>query len=222
MGEKIAEKFELYDILGTIIPGLVAVGLIYAALSWTGHEVKIPPMPEALQVLILTSVAVVLGQLVQSIGSLLEGFYFWTWGGMPSDVALRGKGKRISAAQSGELKGRLRKHCIGDADREIKDHELFLAALAICNHKSLGRVAKFNSLYAYHRALTTLLLLSTLATLGLIFFVEPNPPAAWRVFIGEAAATLLFWYRTKQRGTYFADEVLRMADLEVAQHRITE
>jgi hypothetical protein len=222
MDDKITDKFELYDILGTLVPGLVAVGLIYATIAWTGHKVDIPAMPEALQVLILSAVAVVLGQLVQSVGSLIEGFYFWTWGGRPSDVALRGKGKRITGSQSTVLKARLSKHLSGGVERDSEDHEVFLHALSVCNHKSLGRVAKFNSLYAYHRALTTLLLISTVATMVIIFFAEPNPPAAWRVLIGETAATLLFWYRTKQRGMYFADEVLRMADLEIAQRNTSE
>ncbi|PYS94641.1 MAG: hypothetical protein DMF64_00130 [Acidobacteria bacterium] len=222
MSEKITEKFELYDVLGTLVPGLVAVGLIYTALSWTGHKVEIPTMPEALQVLVLSAVAIVLGQLVQTLGSLLEGFYFWTWRGRPSDRALQGKSRRMSASQSAELKGRLNSHFLGNANQDMSDHEIFLCALSICNHRSLGRVARFNSLYAYHRALTTLLLTSTVTTLVIIFVVEPNPYAAWRVFILEAATTLLFWYRTKQRGMYFADEALRMADLEVAQQTIAE
>jgi len=96
MGEKISEKFELYDVLGIIIPGLVAIGLIYAAFIWTGNKTEIPTMPEALQVLILIAVASVLGQIVQTLGSLLEVFYFWTWFGRPSDRVLQGRSERMS------------------------------------------------------------------------------------------------------------------------------
>jgi len=122
-----------------------------------------------------------------------------------------------SAAQAAELKERLKNHFLNGIPRDIEDHEIFLCALSMCYHKSLGRIARFNSIYAYHRALTTLLLISTITTLGIIIFVEPNPPAAWRILIVETGVTILFWYRTKQRGMYFADEVLRMADLEIAQ-----
>lgn len=217
MSEKITEKFELYDVLGTIIPGLVAVGLIYAGALWTGNKVEIPEMPEALQVFILLAVATVLGQVVQTLGSLLEWLYFWTWRGRPSDRALKGRSKRLSAAQAAQLRERLKNHFLKGGDHELSDHEIFLCALSICTHKSLGRVARFNSLYAYHRGLTTLLFASTVATLVIIASVEPNPPAAWRVVGVETGVTLLFWYRTNQRGTYFADEVLRMADLEISQ-----
>src|ERR1700755_3323539 len=214
MSEKIAEKFELYDVLGTIVPGLVAVGMIYSTALWIGRKIEIPAMPEALQVFILLAIATVLGQAVQTVGSLLEGFYFWTWGGKPSDRALKGKSKRISSPHAIQLQARLKNHFVKGSSYDLSDNEIFLCALSVCNHKSLGRVTRFNSLYAYHRALTTLLLLSTLITLAIIVYLEPNPPAAWRVFAVETGVTLLFWYRTKQRGMYFADEVFRMADFE--------
>ncbi|MDQ3816205.1 MAG: hypothetical protein M3362_00775 [Acidobacteriota bacterium] len=221
MSEKIVEKFELYDVLGILIPGLVTVGMIYGIAFWIGRKIEIPAMPEALQVFILLAVATVLGQAVQTIGSLLEGFYFWTWRGRPSDQALKGRSKRISASQATDLKERLKNYFVKGGGYNLSDHEIFLCALSICNHKSLGRVTRFNSLYAYHRGLTTLLLLSAIATLVIIASVEPNPPAAWKVFAVEAGVTLLFWYRTKQRGMYFADEVLRMADLEIAASTMT-
>jgi hypothetical protein len=216
MSEKLAEKFELYDVFGVIIPGLVSVGFIYAFSYWTGHDITIPTMPDVLQVFVLAAVAVVLGQAIQALSSILEPFYFWTWFGRPSDRALQGR-TRISQAFANELKGRFTTYILKGANRVVADHEIFMCALSICTHKSLGRVARFNSLYAYHRALTTLLLVATLTTLAIIYFVEPNPPMAWRIFFIELGITLLFWYRTRQRGIYFADEVLRIADLEIAQ-----
>jgi hypothetical protein len=78
MSDKITDKFELYDVLGILVPGLVAVGMIFAVLSWTGRKVEIPAMPDGLQVLVLSATAIVLGQTVQALGSLLEPFYFWT------------------------------------------------------------------------------------------------------------------------------------------------
>lgn len=217
MSDKITDKFELYDVLGIVVPGLVAVGMIFGALSWTGHKIEIPAMPEALQVLVSSATAIVLGQMVQAIGSLLEPFYFWTWGGRPSDQALKGQSKRLSAAQAELLKKRLANYILAGASHDLTDQEIFLSAMSVCNHKSLGRVERFNSLYAYHRALTTLLLLSTIGTLGIIYVADPNPRAAWRVVGLEVLVTLLFWFRTRQRGRYFADEVLRMADLEVGR-----
>ncbi len=217
MSEKLAEKFELYDVLGVIIPGLVSVGFIYAFSYWTGHNITIPTMPDALQVFVLAAVAIVLGQAIQALSSILEPFYYWTWGGKPSDRAMQGRTKRISPALANEIKGRFKTYIVQGANREVSDNEIFLCALSICTHKSLGRVARFNSLYAYHRALTTLLLVATVATLLIIIFVEPRPPMAWRIFFIEFGVTLLFWYRTKQRGHYFSDEVVKIGDLEIRQ-----
>jgi hypothetical protein len=217
MSDKITDKFELYDILGVVVPGLVAVGMIFGALSWTGNQIEIPAIPETLQVLVLSASAIVLGQMVQAIGSLLEPFYFWTWGGRPSDRSLRGHSKRLSAVQADLLKKRLANHILAGASHDLSDCEIFVSAMALCNHKSLGRVERFNSLYAYHRALTTLLLVSTVATLSIIYFDDPNPRAAWQVVGLQVVVMLLFWFRTKQRGAYFAEEVIRMADLEVGR-----
>jgi hypothetical protein len=217
MSEKLIEKFELYDLLGIIIPGLVSMGFVYAFSYWTGYNITIPTMPEALQVFVLAAVAIVLGQAIQALSSILEPFYFWTWFGMPSNRALQGKTKRMSKAFAGEIKERFKTHILKGENRDVSDHEIFMSALSICTHKSLGRVARFNSLYAYHRALTTLLLVATITTAIIIASCDPNPPAAWRIFLIELGVTFLFWYRTKQRGMYFADEVLRMADLEIEQ-----
>jgi hypothetical protein len=213
MNERIVEKLGLYDLFGNLIPGIVAVSLLGAAWYWTGHKVELPNLSQAVSVLVLSALAIVLGQFVQAIGSLLQKFYFWTWGGRPSDRAM----KRLLPSQSAALRTRLANYMLEDASDEVTDHQIFLWAFSVCNYKSLGRVERFNSIYAYNRALTTLMLISTIATLGIIFVAEPNPPAAWTVLGIEVLITLLFWYRTRQRGIYFADEVLRMADLEIGR-----
>lgn len=165
--------------------------------------------------LVILATAIVVGQVIQALGSLVEPFYYWTWGGRPSDRALKAKGKQTSSAQAERLRKRLANYIGADTSRPLTDQEVFLGALSLCTHKTLGRVQRFNSLYAYHRALTTLLLISTIMTLAIIFFVEPNPPAAWPIVLCELVATLLLWFRTKQRASYYVDEVLRMADLEL-------
>ncbi|HET6890676.1 MAG TPA: hypothetical protein VFH31_06205 [Pyrinomonadaceae bacterium] len=215
MSDKIIDKFEFYDVLGSLVPGLVAIGMIFGAWWWTGHRLQIPSMPQGVPVLVILATAIVVGQVIQALGSLVEPFYYWTWGGRPSDRALKAKGKQTSSAQAERLRKRLANYIGADTSRPLTDQEVFLGALSLCTHKTLGRVQRFNSLYAYHRALTTLLLISTIMTLAIIFFVEPNPPAAWPIVLCELVATLLLWFRTKQRASYYVDEVLRMADLEL-------
>jgi hypothetical protein len=73
----------------------------------------------------------------------------------------------MSAVQAGLLKKRLTSYILAGANDELTDRQIFLSAISVCNHKSLGRVEKFNSLYAYHPALTTLLLISAFVTLVL-------------------------------------------------------
>ena len=212
MSDKILDKFEFYDVLGSLVPGLVAIGMIFGAWWWTGHKLEMPSMPQGVPVLVILATAIVVGQVIQALGSLVEPFYYWTWGGRPSDRALK---RTQASAQAERLRKRLANYIGADGNRPFTDQEVFMVALSLCTHKTLGRVQRFNSLYAYHRALTTLLLISTIMTLAIIFFVEPNPPAAWPIVLGELVGTLLLWFRTKQRASYYVDEVLRMADLEL-------
>lgn len=216
VSERISDKFDVYDFLGSLVPGLVAIGMIFAALWWTGNRIQVPTMPHGVPVLLLTAAGFVLGQVIQALGSLIQPFYYWTWRGRPSDQAFKGQSKQISSAQITRIKKRLASYIEADAGQALTDHEAFLAALSLCTHKALGRVQRFNSLYAYHRGLTTLLLISTIATLGIIYSVEPNPPAAWPILLFQIVATFLLWFRTKQRASYFVNEVLQMADLELA------
>ena len=109
MSDKITDKFELYDVLGILVPGLVAVGMIFAVLSWTGRKVEIPAMPDGLQVLVLSATAIVLGQTVQALGSLLEPFYFG-----------RGVGDRVIERS----KARVNKCPLFKQDFEETTHEL--------------------------------------------------------------------------------------------------
>lgn len=214
------EKFDYYDLLGHIIPGLVLIGGAYLLLYWFGVEVKIPVISDAVTAVVILGMAIFSGNLLQALSSLLEPFYFWTWGGMPSNKLLAGKSRRISAVYLSILKDTVKGHIAvsktetNEAKGELENRDIFMHCLTLCNQKSLGRINRFNSLYAYHRALTTLSLVFLVITIIALIKVSVPAGALW-VILTEIIVTLILWNRTRQRGFYFAEEVLRSAACDI-------
>jgi hypothetical protein len=157
----------------------------------------------------LTAVAAFLGQLVQAISSLLEPVFNWTWGGRPSERALkRGLGTRYFPADTANrIRAKLAK-CVDDA---VSDRSLFLYAMQRAETSGNMRVAKFNGLYAYHRAMLALLLISLCVILASMWWGTLKH-WFWQDKVGLVAVDLLllaiFWVRAKQRGFYYVREVL--------------
>lgn len=84
----LADKFEFYDILGILVPGVL---LAYVFLvCFPGAAALVPPkMSDALNTIAFSAMAIFVGQLVQAVASMLEGPLYKTWGGRPSERALR-------------------------------------------------------------------------------------------------------------------------------------
>ena len=121
-----ADKFEFYYILGILVPGVL---LVYVFLvCFPGATTVVPPkMSDALNALAFTALAIFVGQLVQAIASLLEGPLYWTWGGRPSERALRsGLGPRyLPDGTAKRIRTKLKK-AVGE---HATDRDLFIYAM---------------------------------------------------------------------------------------------
>ena len=207
------EKFEFYDVLGILVPGSILLALI--AVSFPGVTTAFAGVgfPVAFAVICLTAVAAFLGQLVQAISSFLEPVFNWTWGGRPSERALKeGLGTRYLPADSANrIRAKLAK-AVGDT---ASDRSLFLYAMQKAETSGNSRVAKFNGLYAYHRAMLALVLISLGVILASMCWGTVKH-WFWRDKIGIVAVDFLllviFWLRAKQRGFYYVREVLTTAE----------
>src|SRR5882762_4454152 len=76
-------NFKAYDILASLIPGFLLV-LVLSNVLHIKYDKDL--------LVAYLAVSFLLGYLVNSAGSWLEGAYFFTWGGKPSDRLLNGKG----------------------------------------------------------------------------------------------------------------------------------
>jgi hypothetical protein len=207
------DKFELYDILAVLIPGAIVMGIL--SVTFPEAVTRFTPMrfPNAFAVIWLVAVATFMGHLIQAITSLIEPLIYWTWGGRPSDRALHsGLGMRYLPVDTGK---RIRAKLIAALGKTTSDRSLFLFAMQKAETSGNTRVAKFNGLYAYHRAMLTLVLVALAVILASMRWGRAQQ---WtigektEVVIAGVLLLLIFWFRAKQRGFYYVREVLSTAE----------
>jgi hypothetical protein len=168
---------------------------------------------EAIGVIVFLAAAFFAGQVVQALGSIVEKPLFWTWGGEPSARALQdGLGRRYLPQDAAV---RIKAKLSAEVGPAATDRSLFLYAMQCTDSAGVGRAPRFNSLYAYHRALFVLVL--TMALLLLASF-KWGSAAGWPastqniVLYGLICLILLVWHRAKQRAFYYVREVLLTAE----------
>lgn len=148
--------------------------------------------------------AFVIGYFINVISSLLESFYYWTIGGVPSDNLLKiKKGKmytgisKVKFYEASKVIELLKKDV---ADENANEGKMFSKAMRVANVKERSRVPDFNSHYAFSRiVLTTMLIITILLII--------KYPCCWKIYL-IIIPLLLAWERFRQRGYYYAKEVL--------------
>lgn len=184
-------NFKPYDILSTLVPGFI---MLLAYLPFLGFTY------DKDYTIGYTAIAFGLGYLLNIISSLLEEFYFKTWGGRPSCNLLNGKGIwKIKQFNYEIVKENLKNKtsCSNPCNKE-----LFSIAMRYAFTSKDNRIEDFSNSYAFSRTMLTCAVVSSIV---LIF----NNFDDWRVYL-SIIVTGLFWYRAKQRGYYLAKEVLQV------------
>lgn len=153
----------------------------------------------------LMAVAYVIGYFVNAISSLLEKFYYWTMGGMPSEILLTPvSGQTYTGSK--KVKFYEVNKVVDLLKRELQDTnaslgKMFGRAMSYSNDDEKTRVPDFNAQYAFSRViLTTTLILSAL---WLSHYYDE-----WWMWVLVILVVVLSWRRCKERGYYYAREVL--------------
>lgn len=183
-------SFKPYDILSALIPGFLVLLVLLNFLN-------IPYNKDL--VIAYTAIAFLIGFMVNTLSSWLEEFYYFTWGGKPSNNLL--EGKSIWKVRFYDYKT-VKTHLIEESKKEnpTNDH-LFSIAMRYSNGQKDTRVDDFNANYAFSRVLLTTVLLSTIFLLVENFY-------DWRYYLILIPLLIVVWLRCKQRGYYYAREVL--------------
>lgn len=188
-------EFKYYDLLSTIIVGYFAM---MACLFFAGIDYN-----EDYSIVYI-AVAFVVGYLINAVSSLLENFWYWTIGGMPSD-------KLLTIDPNKNYTGiyRVRFYEAEKAIASLKEdlnnqaatmRQMFGCAMRKTNGNQDSRVPDFNAQYAFSRVLLTTLFIVTIIAIAYHL-------CDWRYYL-MIVPTLVAWNRFKERGYYYAREVL--------------
>ncbi len=181
-------NFNLYYLLSNLIPGFV---LYIAIIHILNLEMKdIPEIPAI-------AIAFILGYFVNSIGGWIEKIIFWTWGGEPGIQLLEEKRcGRIKFYEIDKLT------YLKKEKKNVSNKKLFQIAMRLSNGNK--RVDEMNSSYVFSRSIFVVIII-----IYIILF-----PEYCRNIIFHIASVLIIimaWYRSKERGFYYAKEVLLCA-----------
>ncbi|MBR3626910.1 MAG: hypothetical protein IKN48_11360 [Bacteroidaceae bacterium] len=157
------------------------------------------------------ALAYVLGYILNAISGLVEPFYFWTMGGRPSDKLLTTPPKNCSSGKIKEYTGygRIKFFHYDKVIKMLKDEledsnactrKMFGKAMSYSNSHTATRVPDFNA-YAFSRVMLTLALVVGII-LAFYYYCQ------WWYWLVFVVTILLLWNRCKERGYYYAKEVL--------------
>lgn len=188
-------NMKYYDLLSTTIIGVVIIALVnYFFLG----NIEINSIA-------YLSLGYLVGYFINAIGSLLDFIYFKTIGGMPSDILLtptEGKNwtgyKRIKFYEAREAVETLKKEL---NDPEASTQKMFECAMKRVNGCIESRVPVFNAQFVWSRTILTTALIASIM-LAFHFYNK------WFFWLASIALLFLSWIRFKERGFYYAREVL--------------
>lgn len=195
-------NFKYYDTLSTLISGSVLIFILSSVLGWDISDMN---------VVVLLALAYGVGYMLNAISALLEPVYYWFMGGMPSGRLLKEPkptlcGKNRNYTGFGRIRFYDYERVIGLLKEELNDNDaderkMFGRAMSYSNSNEKTRVPDFNAQYAFSRVMLTLVLVSAGVILSKFY-------AIWWVWIIAVLAIFLAGNRCKERGYYYAREVL--------------
>lgn len=195
-------QFKYYDTLSTLISGAALLFVVSLAMKYDVQDTN---------VVILLAMAYILGYVLNAISAFAEPFYYWIMGGMPSDRLLTvPKPRCCGKVRNYTGFGRVRFYEYEKAIRLLKDEleddnantrKMFGRAMSYSNSDNNTRVPDFNAQYAFSRVILTLVIVS-------VVVLAPQYYQLWWAWIIVAASICLAGRRCKERGYYYAREVL--------------
>ena len=181
-------KLRFYDIVSQLIPGL----MVYFSFIYLWD------VPQQWQkILPAFAFAMAIGFFVDALSSWLGPIFYWTWGGKPSSQLLNGKD--IAKVKFHE-KERVTQLLQKNYPEKNKD-ALFQIAYRQVSSTDNEKIQVFNESFAYARSLLT-----TSFILFILFIIKYY--CFWWAWLIGLGILLMLWQRAKERGFYFAKEVL--------------
>lgn len=188
-------NFKYYDILS-----LLVMGYIVLMIFMNVFEIHYDNADSVLHL----AFAFIVGYFINTLSSLLEDFFYWTIGGMPSNKLLkidpnkRYTGiRKVKFYQAQKVIEMLK---IDVDDVNASEGKMFGRAMRISSGNEKSRVPDFNAHYALSRTVLTVMLIIS----GVLII---HYYGCWKTYL-IIIPLLLAWERYRERGYYFAREVL--------------
>lgn len=188
-------SFTIYEIISHLVPGYIVVFFLRQELGIDLNDLGNTS---------ILALAFACGFVVQTLASWFEDILYFTWGGKPSNQLLNGKDMwKVRFYSSNEVKNLLKEEAQRNGQTNYNNDSLFEIAQRRVNSQKSDRVTSFNANYAFVRSMVLAFLLVLVNNLFKL-------PSNLNLILILAALLIVSWYRAKQRGFYFAREVLNM------------
>ena len=202
------KQVEYYEVAGAVVPGVVL--LLAADLIWPGYMTRVPKLDITFGGFgLFVIIAYVAGQVLQTIGNLLESIWWRIMGGWPSDWIRNGKSDLLSKAQLAKLQDRIRKD-FGYEDFAFASDLLatewrpvfrqIYAAVHAAGRD--GRAYVFNGNYGMFRGVVAACLIAAIAS------VLVRGREAWPMSVAFLTVAILSVYRMHRFAVHYARETL--------------
>ena len=183
-------KFSTYDMLSSLIPGFTILFVLFHYQYVDFNKDFLLPY---------TGIAFIIGYFVNTLSSWAEDLLFLTWGGEPTTNLLDGKDIwKVKFYSAQEAKNKLT--AISE-NKTPNNKELFQIAMRYAAENE--KVSALNATYIFSRVLFMTILICAII---IILNHYQNP----YVILGCFLFLFVAWLRCKQRGYYFAREVLNV------------
>ncbi|MBK9140203.1 MAG: hypothetical protein IPM17_15800 [Verrucomicrobia bacterium] len=220
-------RFDLYDFVANLIPGLVFLWCVQTLAGLFGWTLPLDFTGGLSETSILIALGYITGLLLQGLsqGLVEQRILKPLWGAFPSDRWLLPDDEQFSATYKTRLLTLIRDRfgvstdpdlppdCPPDKSRQLrlkKNHELFYLVYHAVGGTN-PRPLTFNAHYGLFRVLLTMFgLLSLVSLAGLVWALCRRPDARIAFALWSAifvAATFIAYFRCKKRGEDFAQSV---------------
>lgn len=218
------EKFNLYDFIAVVIPGLLFLWAMSIFANQFGLKMNIPFSGGLAETSVIVALSYIVGLLLQGISQgVIEKFLLWLWGGFPSARWLLHEDTRLSTEYKNKILqiikqkfdisvNEFRKDLSLEPKRKSllqKNQEIFYICYNVIEKEKLSdRPQIFNAQYGLFRCLLTTFSIIFFLSLGILVFGKPsNYIIIYTLLTFSFIGTIISYFRVKKRGEDFAKSI---------------
>lgn len=217
-------KFNLYDFIAVVIPGLLFLWVMSIFAAQIRIAINIPFSGGIGETSVLIALSYVMGLLLQGVSQgLTEKVLLWVWGGFPSARWLLPEDTRLSTEYKNKILQIIKQKygfSADEPDEQLSPHQknkvilqknqeiFYLCYNAVEKEKLGNRPQIFNAQYGLFRCLLTVfIMIIVIAVTTMIFADVKENRLMLAVGVFSLVGTTISYWRVKKRADDFAKSV---------------